>query len=139
DLEADELLDEKSALTGLVFTGERTIDKRSVIDTYTFPNQECELRPGNQIKNKEGKSAGDIVELDEVNNIIRLKKGPSIKDNHPAIIIKFENISTKDKEESLIQFAEWLLENGFINDLPNYKVTRNLLLSSAPSVTIPVV
>lgn len=139
DLEADELLDEKSALTGLVFTGERTIDKRSVIDTYTFPNQECELRPGNQIKNKEGKSAGDIVELDEVNNLIKLKKGPSIKDKHATTLIKYDKIILKDKEESLIQFAEWLLENGFINDLPNYKATRNLLLNSAPSVTIPVV
>lgn len=139
DLEADELLDEKTALTGLEFTGERTIDKRSVIDTYTFPNQECEVRVGNQIKTEEGTNAGEIVEIDEINNVLKLKKGPSIKDNHPTTIIKFENISTKDKEECIIQFAEWVVENGFINDLPDYKVARHLLLNTVPHLAEPVI
>lgn len=134
ELEPDELLDEKSTLTYLQFTGQSIPYKRSFIDTYTFPNQECELRPGNQIKNENGGSAGEIIEIDEINNFIKLKKGPSIKDTHPNTIIKFEQFSTKDKEESLIQFAEWVLANGFENSLNNYKVTRDLLLNNLPNL-----
>lgn len=138
DLEADELLDEKTVLTYLNFTGERSVEKQSVVDTYTFPSQECELRIGNQIKTEEGANAGVIVEIDEINNVLKLKKGPSIKDNHPTTIIKFENISTKDKEESVIQFAQWVVENGFINDLPNYRVARYLLLNTVPELVEPL-
>lgn len=135
EMEPDELIDEKTVLTYLQFTGQSVPDKRSVIDTYTFPNQECELRPGNQIKNENDSSAGEIIEIDELNNIIRLKKGPSIKDLHPNTIIKFEQFSTKEKEENLICFAEWIVANGFENDLPNYKVTRDLLLNELPKLS----
>ena len=139
ELETDELLDEKSTLTYLQFTGQSVPDKRSFIDTYTFPSQECELRLGNQIKNENGGSAGEIIEIDEINNFIKLKKGPSIKDTHPNTIIKFEQFSTKDKEGTLIQFAEWILVNGFENGLNEYKVTRDLLLNNLPNLLQPLV
>lgn len=135
ELEPDELLDEKTALTYLQFTGESIPEKRSVIDSYIFPNQECELRPGNQIKNENGGSAGEIIEFDELNNCIKLKKGPSIKGIHPNTIIKFEQFSTKDKEETLIHFAEWIVVNGFENGLNEYKVTRDLLLNNLPDLS----
>ncbi|WP_281227913.1 TM0106 family RecB-like putative nuclease [Flavobacterium aquiphilum] len=139
ELEPDELIDEKTVLTYLQFTGQSVPEKRSFIDTYTFPNQECELRPGNQIKNENGGSAGEIIEIDELQGIIKLKKGPSIKDMHPHTIIKFEQFSTKDKEENLIRFAEWIVANGFENDLPDYKVTRDLLLNELPKLTQPLI
>lgn len=139
ELEPDELIDEKTVLTYLQFTGQSVPDKRSFIDTYTFPSQECELRLGNQIKNENGGSAGEIIEIDELQGIIKLKKGPSIKDIHPHTIIKFEQFSTKDKEENLIRFAEWIVANGFDNELPNYKVTRDLLLNELPKHTQPLI
>ena len=139
ELEPDELLDEKTALTYLQFTGQSVPDKKSFIDTYTFPSQESELRPGNQIKNEDGGSAGQIIEIDELQGIIKLKKGPSIKDLHPHTIIKFEQFSTKEKEENLIRFAEWIVTNGFENELPNYSVTRDLLLNKLPKLVEPVI
>lgn len=134
ELEPDELMDEKSVLTYLKFTGVRVQENRSFIDSYTFPNQECELRPGNQIKNENGSNAGEIVEIDEINNIIRLKKGPNIRDVHSNTLIKFEQFSTEDKEEALILFAEWILANGFENISSEYKVTRDLLLNNLPNL-----
>ena len=139
DLEPDELLDEKTALTYLQFTGESVPDKRSFVDTYTFPSQESELKPGSQIKNENGGNAGEIIEIDELNGIIKIKKGPSIKDIHPFTLIKFEQFSTKDKEENLIRFAEWIVENGFEHELPSYKVTRDLLLNKLPQLTQPLI
>ena len=139
ELEPEELLDEKTALTYLQFTGESIPEKRSFIDTYTFPSQECELRPGNQIKNEDGGSAGEIIEIDERNNFIKLKKGPSIKEVHPTSIIKYELIKTTEKEECLILFAEWIVSHGFENNINDYKVTRDLLLNNLPNLSEPIV
>ncbi len=138
ELEPDELLDEKTALTYLQFTGESIPDKKSVIDTYAFPSQECEIRPGNKVKIDDGKTLMEIIEIDELQGIIKLKKGPSIKDIHPNTVIKFEQFSTKEKEETLIHFAEWIVANGFENERNEYKVTRDLLLNNLPNLSEPL-
>ncbi len=138
ELESDELLDEKTVLTFLQFTGQREPDKKSFVDTYTYTNQECELKPGNDVRYDAEKKTMKIVEIDELQGIIKLKKGPSIKDVHPATIIKYEYISAKEKEENIIRFAEWVVANGFDNDLPNYKVTRDLLLNNLSRTTEPL-
>ena len=135
ELEPDELLDEKTVLTYLQFTGQSVPDKRSFVDTYKFPNQECELRPGNKVKIGDEKTLMEINEINESQGIIKLKKGPSIKDNHPLTIIKYEYIDTKNKEETLIHFAEWIVVNGFENDFNQYKATRDLLLNNLPRTT----
>lgn len=139
ELEPDELLDEKTALTYLQFTGTRINDKKSFIDYYTFISQENEIRSGNKVKLGDEKTLAEVIEIDEINNIVKLRKGPSIKDVHPHTIIKFEQISTKDKEENLIRFAEWIVANGFENELPNYKVTRDLLLNELPRNAQPLI
>lgn len=139
ELETDELLDEKTALTYLQFTGTRINDKKSFIDYYTFISQENEIRSGNKVKLGNEKTLAEVIEIDEINNIVKLRKGPSIKDIHPHTIIKFEQFSTKDKEENLIRFAEWTVANGFENELPNYKVTRDLLLNELPKLTQPLI
>lgn len=138
ELEPDELLDEKTALTYLQFTGVRENDKKSVIDNYTFINQENEIRSGNKVKLGNEKTLGEVIEIDEINNIVKLRKGPSIKDNHPLTIIKNENIDTKNKEETLILFAEWIVANGFENSLNDYKVTRDLILNNLPNLLQPL-
>ena len=138
ELEPDELLDEKTALTYLQFTGDRENDKKSVIDNYAFINQENEIRSGNKVKLGNEKTLGEVIEIDEINNFVKLRKGPSIKDTHPNTIIKFEQFSTKDKEETLIHFAEWIVANGFENGSNEYKVTRDLLLNNLPNLSQPL-
>ena len=138
ELEPDELLDEKTALTYLSYTGHREDYKRSIIDTYVFPNQECELKIGTDIRDENGNSIGEIFELDEKNNTVRLKKGTKAKDNHPFSLIKYEKFITKDKVENLIRFAEWIVVNGFESDSNQYKVTRDLLLNNLPLTTEPL-
>lgn len=92
ELEPDELLDEKTALTYLSYTGNREDFKRSIIDTYVFPNQECELKTGMDIRDENGNSIGEIFELDEKNNTIRLKKGSIVKDNHLEKTVKLTTL-----------------------------------------------
>ena len=134
ELEPDELLEEKTVLTYLHFTGQREPVKKSFVDTYTYPSQECELKPVNKVRYDAEKKTMEIVEIDELQGIIKLKKGPSLKDVHPTSILKYELIPTTEKEESLIRFAEWIVANGFENTLNDYKVTRDLLLNKLPKL-----
>lgn len=129
-LDINELLDEKAAIADLVYTGQREPVKRSIADTYQFPPQETELKIGNDIRDQNGNSIGTIYNIDERNNTIKLKKGTAIQDHHPESILKYENFETKDKEENIICFAEWIVENGFYSPLPNYKVSRDILLNA---------
>jgi uncharacterized protein len=134
ELEPDELLEEKTVLTYLHFTGQREPVKKSFVDTYTYPSQECELKPVNKVRYDAEKKTMEIVEIDELQGIIKLKKGPSLKDVHPTSILKYELIPTTEKEERLIRFAEWIVANGFENTLNDYKVTRDLLLNKLPKL-----
>lgn len=132
ELPDDELLDEKLALTGLTLTGVPEIEKRSFIYTYTFPPQESELRKGNKLKDRNDKAAGEIVSIDLKNQLVRIKKGPSLKDNHVATIYSMEDFSTKEKEESIIRLAKWVVDNGIDNENPSYRCGRHLLTRSLP-------
>ena len=61
----------KTVLTYLQFTGQSVPDKRSFVDTYKFPNQECELRPGNKVKIGDEKT---LMEINEINEQKRIKE-----------------------------------------------------------------
>lgn len=138
DLELDELLDEKAALTFLEFTGESVPEKRSFINTYKFPTQECDIKAGNSIKSIEDETTMTVFDLDEKQNLIYIKKGAKIKDTHPISIIKYDNITTSKKEDQLINVAEWFVDNGFDETKSEYQVTRDLLINNLPRTNSPV-
>ncbi|MCS3557401.1 MULTISPECIES: TM0106 family RecB-like putative nuclease [unclassified Sphingobacterium] len=131
-LELDELLDEKDAIAMLDYTGEREQVKRSFIDTYTFPLQELDLKAGVKVNDINKISIGEIVEINEQNQMFRVKKTAKALDVHPDCIIKFEKISNAAKAENIIQFGEWIVENGFDSGSNDYRVTRDILLNRSP-------
>ncbi|WJJ98230.1 TM0106 family RecB-like putative nuclease [Algibacter luteus] len=135
ELPEDELLDERKALSFLQFTGIREPIKRSFIDTYTFPRQECDLREGHSLEDKESNKLGTIHSIDLDKGIIQIKKGPSkIEFPHPISVMSLENINTRTKEESIINFAEWVVDNGIDSDLEKYSAVRQLLMNNPPSL-----
>jgi len=137
ELPDEELLDEKKALTGLQFTGETEIDKKSLIYTYSFPSQECEIRKGHTVKDRDNKGAGVVISIDLARQILRLKKGPSRKDQHPSTVYYIEDFSTRDKEESIIELAQWVVENRIDNVDPSYRAGRDLLMRTHPRTQAP--
>lgn len=133
EMEADELMNEKAAIGYMQFTGERKVASSSFIDTYTFPPQEYEMKVGDKLKNQEGKWAGQIVAIDEMQNLISIKQGPSIQGVVIESVIKFDKISNAKKVETLIRIAEWIVDNGLDSETPKYRVTRDLLLNRLPN------
>jgi len=131
-----ELLDERKAISFLEFTGERGQINRSVLDTYTFPPQECDLRPGNTLEDQEETNLGSVHEIDTDACLIRIKKGPSKNDlPHPSSLISLENINSSTKEESIIKFAEWVVANGMDSCAEKYRSIRQMLMNLPPTIS----
>ncbi|RAR73744.1 TM0106 family RecB-like putative nuclease [Flavobacterium aciduliphilum] len=129
---ADELIEERAALSYLQFTGQSEKVKSSLVETYTFPNQESDIKKNAKIKNQDGESAGIVDSIDLIRREVKIKKGIAKAGQHPIAIFPFEDFPTTDKENAIIEMAEWIVENGFESDLPNYRAARDLLLRNIP-------
>jgi predicted RecB family nuclease len=139
EMPAYELIEEKGALSYLQFTGEVETIKRSVIETYTFPYQDTDIKKKDKVKNQDGNSAGTIESIDLIKQEVRIKKGAANAGNHPISIFPFEDFPTTDKENAIIQMAEWIVENGFDSPLPAYRAGRDLLLRNEPRTIADVI
>lgn len=132
ELELDELLDEKDVISMLQYTGEREPIKRSFIDTYHYPAQELDLKIGSKVNDTNNISIGEVIEINEQNQTVKIKKTAKSLEIHPDCIIKYEKISNAVKAENIIQFGEWIVENGFDSTALDYRVTRDIILNTSP-------
>ncbi len=133
ELPTDELLDERKAISYLNFTGDRVPEKQSVIDTYSFPPQECDLRPGDSLEDQDENTVGIIHEIDNAAGKLRIKKGPKRKDlPHPVSVTSLESIDSRSKEEAIISLAEWVVNNGLDNNAEQYRAARQMLMNAPP-------
>jgi hypothetical protein len=134
----DELLDEKLAMSGLSFIGERERINDSVIDSYYFPMQDCEIKKEDKLKDLFGVEHGILHDIDMINQIVKIKKGPSRAEIHAPSVFSLEDVNTDKKEKAIINLAIWILENGIESPHPQYKAARNLLLRNNPDTTEPI-
>lgn len=134
ELELDELLDERKAISYLRFTGKSYDEKRSRVDIYTFPPQEADIKE-DPVKNQNGDSIGAIHSIDKERGTLEIKKGPKFKDlEHPSAIIQLQRISAKEKEESIIRIANRVVDEGIDSANSDYTVGRKLLMRKAPKL-----
>jgi len=106
ELSPEELVDEKTALADLQFTGQRTPDKKSVIDVYHFPVQDSDIKPNDKLKSDAGQDIGSVVAVDLENGTVSIRKGPSVADNHPLSVFAFDMFIDPAKPSALWRY--WL-------------------------------
>ncbi|RYF96825.1 MAG: recombinase RecB, partial [Chitinophagaceae bacterium] len=136
ELDADELIDERDAISKLVFTGKSVDDKKSVIHFYSFPEQEIDLRENDEVECDDGK-VRKIAHMDRRNLILSIRKGNKDAGFHPTRLIAKNFISQTAKEESIIRLAEWVVANHI--DAPGiYRAGRDLLLRNLPRTTAEI-
>ena len=134
DLTDEELLEEKDALSGLISIGMREQVKKSFVDYYNFPAQETTLKKTNKVKFRD-QQIGEIYSIDFERRIVGIKKSKASEEIHPTHLICIDFIPDKEKEETIIRLAEWVIQNGM--DSPGYcRAGRDLLLRKLPSGTI---
>lgn len=132
ELNDEDLLDERDALSYLSFTGKRTTVKKSEVHYYTFPEQECDLKEGATVDYK-GERVGSIYSLDFNHRLVGIKKGQKANDIHPTHIICSDNIENNIQEAAIIRMATWVSKHD-INAAGDYWAGRALLLKEPPSL-----
>lgn len=130
ELDNEELVKERDALSDLRFNGRSEVEKRSTVRYYDFPEQETDLSIGTRV-DYNGEDVGEIVFLDKRNLIVGLKKETKKLSSHPTNIISSSVVRQEKKQDAIIRLAEWVVGNDI--DAPgSFRAGRDLLLRKGP-------
>ena len=83
DLSAEDLLDERAGLSGLVFAGAIGGTAKAPIHRYRFPPQETEIRGGEDLCNLGGAKLGKVEAISFADNTVDIKKRQDTAGLHP--------------------------------------------------------
>lgn len=115
-LSKEDLVDERDALVGVSFVerlglviGAKGKPTKSVIDRYTYPEQEQELGSSGDLHTHDRKAFGKLVAHDRMARTIDVEKGPSRADIHPDVLIKSTVVSIEELQKSVVRLAERML------------------------------
>ncbi|HEX5080237.1 MAG TPA: TM0106 family RecB-like putative nuclease [Geminicoccaceae bacterium] len=127
----EELLEERAALAGLEFADRVATPKKSVVDRYTFPPQECEIREGDGLRDRDGRRFAKVEAIDVATRWIEIRKGPSVAAEHRSALFRHDDIDDKVKREALMRLGQWVAAHGI--DAPGaFRAGRDLLLRRPP-------
>lgn len=115
-LSDDDLLDEPAAVSGLSYLADVGREKKSVVQRYSYPAQEMELRSGDELKTKDQKKWADVVAVDRVKRTVDVLVGPSKTSLRPTAAFSHKQVSPKAMEESLLAIGEGVV-NGSVDAL----------------------
>jgi uncharacterized protein len=130
-LSADELLDEKAAISGLEFIAAVDGPGRLPVHRYCFPPQDTELRGGEQVFNVGGEKLGTVQSVSLGERLIDIKKRNDTATIHPEAVYAHDVINTEVLAESLMRLGEYVASHGIEGDGP-YQPARDLLLRRGP-------
>ncbi|WP_352810327.1 TM0106 family RecB-like putative nuclease [Mesorhizobium sp. M0293] len=131
DLSADELMDERSGLSGLTFVGEVPGAGNLPTHRYSFIPQETDIRVEDDLHNVGGDKIGAAVALSQQNRTIDIKKTGKSVGVHPQAIYGSKNFGSEEQANSLVRIGEYVADHGLAGDGP-YCAARDLLLRQPP-------
>ena len=137
-----ELLEDKSAISGLKLIGEVDRSPRGIpTHRYSFVDQICDVRKNSDVF-LEGilyedipKRIGSVVELDYENNTVDIKKAKDYYDTHPSAVWAWNIVPTKTKAERMLEFAEYVIENGLSSEHDEFRAAIDILLRADPRLS----
>ena len=130
-LSAADLMTDREALSGLVYTDIVDIQGRSEVHRYNFPRQECEIRIGDTLQQQGGEPFGTVVDLFLRMGLVDIKKPFKRFGVHPAAVFKHNHVNKKVLEDALIRLGDHVAEHGFESEGP-YQAACDLLLRLPP-------
>ncbi len=131
-LEEADFSDERRALAGLVF--EEVVDpKKAPLQRYSFPPQELDARPGDDMYAHRGNRIGEVKAVNYATHTIDIKKSETTADEHPASVVLFSRVSSKALREALMRLGEAVLTRGLFPGDP-FRAAMDLLLRRPPSL-----
>jgi uncharacterized protein len=131
-LTAEEMLEDRATLGGLEYVGVVDTVARSEIHRYRFPPQEHGIRSDARDPATE-KSPGVIVEIDDANGFIHLKRGRNSEVPHPAALVPLDQVPDKVLRESILRVADEVIDHALTGGFPARSAV-DLLLRIPPRV-----
>lgn len=131
DLSAEELMDERSGLSGLTFVGEVPGAGKLPTHRYSFIPQETDIRVEDNLHNVGGDKIGTTVAVSQQNRTIDIKKTGKSVGVHPQAIYGSKTFGSDEQANSLVRIGEYVVDHGLAGDGP-FRAARDLLLRLAP-------
>lgn len=133
DLTAAELIDEKSALSGLTFDAVVGGTAAAPIHRYRFPPQDTDVRPGKALQYVGGKPMGSVEDISAADQTVDIKTRKDTAALHPEAVFVHEYVSPEPMQLSLVRLATHVVAHGMSSDGP-YAAARALLMRAGPHV-----
>jgi uncharacterized protein len=105
--------------------------KKSLVHTLIFPIQDHKLRPGDTVHDPAtGRSAGEIVEIDDTNGRLRLQRGPRFGSTPlPEAVVAGGPIEDRTQRAAVLRLAESIQAGD-----GRYPALRAILARERPSI-----
>ena len=133
DLTAEDLLEERTGLSGLIHGGDVGGTARAPMHRYRFPPQETELRGGENLRKLGGDKLGKIEAISFDDYTVDIKKRQDTAGLHPQAVFAHTYVGGQVMADALLRIGEYVAEHGLRGDGP-YQAARDLLLRESPRV-----
>ncbi len=133
DCDAEQLMDERAALSGLTFVEKTGGTAKAPIHRYRFPPQECEFRGGEDLYSLGGQKLGAVSDISMAEGWVGIKKRQDTADVHPAAVFGHTRIDAGVMASALERIARSVADHGMEGD-GAYLAARDLLLRTPPRI-----
>jgi uncharacterized protein len=130
EVDAGELVDERSAVTGLNFDSVLEA-RRAPLQRYRFPPQELDARRRDRVYDVDGRLLGTVVEVNYAERTLDIKKTMAAADEHPGTVVLHNRVESDALRESLMRLGEAVLARGLELGVP-YRAAMELLRRRPP-------
>jgi hypothetical protein len=133
DLSAEDLLEERDALSGLTFVGTVGGTAKAPIHRYSFSLQDTDLRGNEDLRSVGGARFGSLEAISLEDRTIDIKKRRDTADFHPEAVFAHLIVPSQVLADALVRIGEYVADNGMIGD-GHYQAARDLLMVAGPRV-----
>lgn len=126
-LSADELMDERAALSRLTYIADVPSTSKIPTHRYSFPQQDIDIRPDKKLRSVGGETLGEVAAISNDARTIDIKKTGETASVHPVAVYTHEIIPGKEQADCLLRIGAHVADHGMTGDGP-YLAARDLLL-----------
>jgi AAA domain len=131
DLSAEDLLEERAGLSGLVFVKTVGGTAKAPVHRYSFPPQETEFRGDEELRSLGGQKFGKVNDISLEDRWVDIKKRKDSAELHPEAVFAHQIVSTAVLADALVRIGEYVAAHGMAGP-GAYQAARDLLIRAGP-------
>jgi predicted RecB family nuclease len=135
ELEHEDLLDERKAITGLQFVSvlPKEGKERNTTHRYKYPPQELSVDEGDEVIEVKGEKIGSVRSISQEHYTIDIKKTKDAENVHPHAVHVSERVDPGSLATSLMDLAGQIDDTGITHNWP-YHASKDLLMKRKPKL-----